>query len=64
MMQVPKVYKIGNYSQMSGVKESSPLVYKNALRSEGELISGLKSEEWVQKYFYFESWNAEKKLMK
>ena len=42
MLLVPKSYKIGNYNKIKGIAASSPLCYKNVLKAEGDLISGLK----------------------
>ena len=51
MIKVPKSYKIGNYRQNKWVQKAKPLVYRNRSLENGELIAGLKGEEWVKKHF-------------
>lgn len=43
---------------MGAVENTQALVYKNAVKTEGDLISGLKSEELTRKFFNVESWNV------
>jgi hypothetical protein len=63
MLQVPTVYKIGNYQGMSKVRVLESIVVKGRPQRPGEIISGLKDEEWTKKYFNFRAWSDEKKAL-
>lgn len=63
MLQVPPVYKIGNYEGKSKVRVLESIVVKGRPQRPGEIISGLKDEEWTKKYFNFRTWSDEKKAL-
>ena len=62
MLKVPSTYKLGNHHSFRKSKTAKPLVYGDASIESGELISGLKGEEWVKEHYDFDGWHKEKKL--
>lgn len=64
MLLVDPVYNIGNYEEVDKVRMLESIIVKEGRHREGEVISGLKDEEWVKKYFKFKNWNQERKNLK
>lgn len=62
-MAVPKSYNIGNFEALDWVKTADSLVYSSSSRQAGELISGLKNEDWVKKHFKMGGWSEEKGVL-
>ena len=56
MLLVPKSYPIGNYRDVGTVKGLAAIAVRGSEEVEGELISGLKGESWVQRYFKVGEW--------
>jgi hypothetical protein len=63
LMAVPKSYQIGNFEGLDWVKTAHSLIYNHASPQPGELISGLKSENWVKKHFKMGGWGEEKGML-
>ena len=57
MMLVDRVYNIGNYESVDKVRFLESIVVRGGKHREGEVISGLKHEEWVKQYFKFKNWS-------
>lgn len=64
MLLVDPIYSIGNYQSVEKVRVLESIVVKDGEYREGDLISGLKDEKWVKKYFKFQNWTEEKKNLK
>ena len=63
LMKVPKSYKIGNYKKIKSVQKAEPLIYGNVNKVQGELITGLKGEDYIKKHYNFATWRQEKSLI-
>ena len=57
MLLVNPIYSIGNYESVDKVRVLESIIVKEGDHREGDLISGLKDEKWVKKYFKFQNWS-------
>ena len=64
MLLVPKSYPIGNYKDVRSVKGLTAITVRDGDEIEGEIISGLKGEKWVERYFRVGEWREEKGIVK
>lgn len=64
MLLVPKSYPIGNYKDFRTVKGLTAITVRDSDEVEGEIISGLKGEQWVERYFGVQAWREEKGMVK
>ena len=63
LMNLPEYYQLNNYKAVGKVRVLESIVLKGSNPREGELISGLRDEKWVSRYFRVEKWKTELKIL-
>ena len=63
-MKVDPLYSLGNYEKVGKARALESIIVRNGKYREGDLISGLKNQEWINRYFKFKTWTNEKKTLK